>query len=265
MTIGDNHIIVELKNNITISNNKLMDILIEESDLLKSGVMIKAKYILKIGKIELDRYNLQFEYLKLKRMIELYQAAINRQQTISEEEVNKVIIEETIQYQTEIDKLVSDILISKKIHDSKTLSDEDYKLVKDTYRYIVKLIHPDINQELYKKYKSLWEMTTEAYSNNDLKQLLMIKSLIIQNKEVEVKENEIEKLEKILMNINFNIDEVRDRINTIKNDFPFNQVDILEDQNKINEIIKGIYNDIEIYYEYNKELTEIINKLKNQM
>lgn len=263
MNIGENNLVLELKEKIDEATYELMNTIIEESDLIKKGIAVKTEYIFKIGQYEIEKYNLYFEHMKLKRKVEIYQAAINRQETISIEKVNKIIEEETKEYKEELDGLIRDLHTANKILNAKKVSDDEYKLIKETYRYIVNKIHPDINPNINENTKLLWNMTQNAYINNDLKQLQLVKSLIEKDTITIERENEIKLLEKKLTQILYNIDEVKDRIKTMLTIFPLNKEDLLKEKDEIEKIVSDIKIDIELYKQYNAELEIRIQELMN--
>lgn len=261
MNIGENKLVLELKSKIKDASQQLMDIVIEESDLVKKGVVIKTEYIIKIGKYEIEKFKLYFEHMKLRRKVELFQAAFNRQEAISSETVNKIIEEETKEYKAELDGLIQDLHTANQIIKSKKVTDEEFKSIKETYRYIVNKIHPDINPEITENSKLLWKMTQEAYLKNDLQQLLLVKSLI-ENENVHLeKENEIDILDKKLMGILFNIDEVKDHIKKMYTVFPLNKEELLKQNNEVEIIVTSIKKDINLYKQYNADLSMRLQEL----
>jgi len=261
MNIGTNSLVDELKDKILLATEDLTHCLILEADLIKTGTAIKTEYVLKIGKYEIERYNLYFEHVKLKRKIELYQAAINKQQRISHELVENIIKQETIEYQTELNRLISDLHTANQIAKADSVTDEDLKMIKETYRFIVMKIHPDLKVDQTDNDKFLWNMTQNAYLDNDLQQLLLVKSLI-GNNDIDIKkENQIDLLEKENMTLIFNIDLVKDRMNKMKNSFPFTKISLLQEEEAIKKIVKEIIVDINTYKQYNDELLERLKSL----
>ena len=262
MEIDKNKLIEELKSQIKNSNDELMAALLKEADTVKSGVMIKTEYILKIGKYEIERYNLYFGYVKLRRMIDLYQAAINKQEYISNDDVEEIINNETKEYQSEINCLINDLHTAIKIDQAERVTPEDYKKIKETYRYIVSRIHPDINPNPDQNSKFLWNMTQDAYLNNDLNHLLLLKSLVGNSEITIINENQIEKLEKKHMEIIYHIDQINDRIKRIKSGFPFNKIELLNNEEAIKKFVGKILIDSNSYREYNDDLLLKLKELK---
>lgn len=58
------------------------------------------------------------------------------------------------------------------------------------------------------------------------------------------------------------IEKVTDQINIIKNSFPYNQIDFLNDDKQIEEKKAELNKDLELYKEYYSDLEERLKKLK---
>ena len=65
------------------------------------GPNLEAIYLTKIGELQYELFFIEIEINEFKRRIELYQAAINRGETISKEVVEAVINEEFEKWQIE--------------------------------------------------------------------------------------------------------------------------------------------------------------------
>lgn len=244
MEVGVNKSLDELKNEVLKFNERLTKLIIEKSELMKAGIAIKAEYMLKIGKYELERYQLFFNIQKIKREIALYQIAQNRGEVITEEEVNAIIEEEIKEYRLQLELLVAQYEFAQEYDKLENISPEEYQEIKRLYRYIVKRIHPDLNDNFNEEMKSLWEMTQDAYNENNLVKLQEVK-LLLDSKDFHVITiNDFDKLNDQKLTLQRRIYEEKLRIKEMKNQFPYNKTSILQDEEMVKEIVSEIQEEI---------------------
>src|SRR5690554_1146460 len=246
MEVGKNIKVEELKADIAYFSERLGKLFIEKGELYKTGFLLKTEYILKIGKYQLDRYRLYYNIQKTQRKIAIYQAAINREEVISEAQVDAIIQKEIKEYEEELKRLTDDYNTAMKIKDAEKVSEEEYEEIKRLYRKIVKRIHPDLNPNLDEDFKYLWQETQDAYQGNDLEKLQDIMNILDSNKLVnDVNENEIERLTDFKLKLQRRIYEEKLRIKDMKEEFPYNTSTLLKGKDMIAEVVKEIRVDIE--------------------
>lgn len=264
-TIGSNIRKVELLDKVSSLSEQLTFLLIEKSDTLKLGYRLDKKYFSLVGRFEVERYYAFFEYEKIRRTIEIYQKALNHNETISEEKVNELLSKEIEEYEKKLKQVVNDYENAKAFMKLENLSKEDYKKVKETYRYIVKKIHPDLNPNLTDEYKVLWEMTQVAYGENNLNELLTIKE-ILDNKGIIAKkhDNEIEELEKKVMSLKASIDNTLLYISNIKKEHPFTIEEIINNKFLLEEKIEQIISETNEFKKAIKELLIHLDFVKSK-
>ncbi len=140
--------------------------------------------------------------------------------------------------------------------------------IKELYRRIVKKLHPDINPKITEHEKELFYETQKAYKDENLEKLEEIYEEIT-SAGAEVGNNssvdDIERLKEIKEKLLKKIEALEKEITAIKSSFPYSEKDMLSDpealaarQEEFNSIIKT-------YQEIVDELTEIYNKLKDEL
>jgi hypothetical protein len=155
-------------------------VLVEEYSLL-TGVVSKnleAEYMLKLGKKEYELFSCQVEVLRLKREISLFQAARNRGEIITEEEVAKIIKEEFSEYQQLLEKQKANLEFARMYIGAEKLSPEEIKELKKLYHDIVRKLHPDLNPDLPDEAAVLWERVQAAYQMNEWQELYLLAEMV---------------------------------------------------------------------------------------
>ncbi|MBQ7695973.1 MAG: hypothetical protein IJT50_12725 [Lentisphaeria bacterium] len=194
---------------------------------------LEAEYMLQIGRRENEIFALQIQVQQLKREIALYQAAKNRREAISEAEVREIIVKEFAEYKAKLDELQKKVREAEEHHFSPKLSAADCKAVKEAYRELVKLLHPDLNPELPEAAKQLWLRIVEAYKNNDFLELNilgdMVEALL---KEGDVKVHTLDRMEEVREEqerISRKIADLRNRMEQLRREPPFVYEKLLTD------------------------------------
>jgi len=231
MKIGENKEKMLLIKEVDSLNSQLTQVLIERSDTIKEARYLERKYTSIMGQYLIERYQAFFEYEKMVRMIEIYQRALNHEETITDEEVNEIIARETKEYENKLNEIIDDYSSAKSYMNSDTLSSSEYQELKEVYRYIVKIIHPDLNPNLGDEFITLWHMTQKAYTTNNLPEILIIKD-ILDNKEIIRKEyvNELEELRNTVDKLKAMVNQYLLEIAQMKKGYPFDQLEIMNNE-----------------------------------
>jgi len=146
-----------------------------------TGVVAKnleAEYMLKIGKKEYELFSSQVEILRLKREIAIFQAARNRGETVTAEEVRKIIEKEFAEYQSQLEKQKEKLDFAKLYLGAKVLTPEENKALKKLYHDIVRKLHPDLNPGLPDEAAILWDQVQWAYMMNDWQELYLLSEMV---------------------------------------------------------------------------------------
>lgn len=241
--------------------------LIEERDqlLYHDCKIIKAEYMSKIGVLEYKVYEFQIKYLRLKRKIELYQIHINRQESIDEKAVENQLETEYKEYQKKIKEMSEEVQESLATLNNKNLSKDDAIEIKKLYRTLIKKLHPDLNPNYNERTKQLLLQVEQAYKNGDLQSIKSIDLLTddITEETIELGEfdelkNKKEKLLEIIKNLNSSIEK-------IKTSFPYNQINFLNDNEKISIKQKELNSTLDEYKLAYKALEEQLTQMKGDL
>jgi uncharacterized metal-binding protein/gas vesicle protein len=234
----------------TALKNQISIIIEDRADLVcHQAVALKAEYIMKIGRLEYELFKLECNIARARRKIDMIQACINLQVPIDEEHIEKQLDKEYEDYIEKLKQMASDIDVANYLEDCEKLTTEETVELKKTYRAIVKLIHPDVNDNLSEEQKALWNRVTDAYETGNIEMLKVLYELALDNEAIENTENMDDKNEIDILKtkVEFLQNKIKDLlidIEKIKKAFPFNIVDFLEDEeqirNKQEELHKSI-------------------------
>lgn len=221
-------------------------ILVEKREYLITDKkpFLESKYMLYIGRYEKERLEIEVEVRALKRELSIRQAALNRNEEVTNEEIKEILKKEFKIWQNKINEYANQIKKSELFLKLPRMNDEETKEFKSLYKKLVKRLHPDLN-EFSEKNKILWLRTCDAYKNGDLDELRTL-MCIVQNEEDDENyleenqlliDNKINKLQQIFHNINKQIEEIHST-------FPFIIEKEINDtswvQNKVDEILENI-------------------------
>ncbi|MDR0299070.1 MAG: hypothetical protein LBI13_03190 [Streptococcaceae bacterium] len=244
---------------LTRMRKKLSE-LIEQRDFLNyhEGQRLHAQYMLKIGRLEFQAYELYIEQLRLKRKSELIQVYLNQQKKIEIQQIEQRLKKELKTYQEKLSQMFSDIEKAKSEEKKTELSEEDSLSIKKLYRDLIKKLHPDLNPNLSEQEKLYYQQAVEAYEQADLETIRTLTLLVtesLENKTLVDFESQKVNLEQL-------IKKLEEEITEIKSDFPFTEIDLLESQEAITKRREELF---EIIKDYRKEVKNWQEKIKHQM
>lgn len=206
----------------------------KDTMILQTGPSLEAQYHLRIGVLECKAFEFQCEMLKLKRKIELVQKAINRQEQVEIDLIEKILIEEHRQYTQKLDSMkakVSDA-IRRKTNMSKMEPDKAAQVTK-TYFQIVRKLHPDVNPHAKKSDKDLLQIAMRAFEQGALDTLEAIAASIETIDPDITSPSAMDELKSEYQRLLVVQDNIQSEIDEIFSSFPFDQTDLLADEEMI--------------------------------
>lgn len=227
--------------------------LIFEYDNLVNHVCpeIEMEYVLEFGLYEYKLYKLELEIDKLKRKIQLIRIEINHGNEIDLDKIDMQLNEEFEEYEKQVQAQIDEINNLEE-NGVEKLSPEDSRKLKKLYRKLIKRLHPDLhpNQTFFEL--NLFYRAVHCFENGDLKGLESVATLIPDEGVEEV--SEIDHLKELIR-------EFEERISKLKDDYPYNKREMLEDKAACNEYVSMLLELIDDRKEDVRNLENRINKL----
>ncbi len=194
---------------------------------------IEMAYLLAVGGLEYRAYELECLALRLKRKVELLQAARNRQEKINVPVVELILDEEFAEYQTKLEEQISRMNQALQRSKGEVLTEAEAREIKKLYRLVVKALHPDLRPDLSPAKLELFRNAVEAYKAGDLETMRIISAMVaeelmpedqVQGLAYLVKEKE--QLAGLIQGVKRGIDEIKAR-------YPYTVKPVVESPKKI--------------------------------
>jgi hypothetical protein len=197
---------------------------------------------------------------RIKRQIELLQAAINRQEEIDLDRIEQQLDDEFQEWYEKVEKQYNKV---KEAQDriEGLMSDEDSAEFKKLYRQIVFKLHPDLNPDQSKDEVNLWHRIQLAYQGGDLDEL---RSLMIilesQNKTAQLPSSK-ETLEKRKKGLTEQIQKIIGRLSDMEKEFPFTIAKNLSDKKWVESKLEEIGERVSHFEDKCREYNELLKVL----
>ncbi|MGM9971330.1 MAG: hypothetical protein ACI35W_02840 [Anaeroplasmataceae bacterium] len=229
---------------------KFTDVVIAYQNVLFESEQIEIKYNIEFGSLEIKKFKVSIEIVKLKKALNYIISLKNRGKTVDEEKLYSYLENEMKEYEMELDILLSKVEDAIKSSD---VDDEDARKAKKLYYKIAKLIHPDLHPEFEfnDEIKRLWTLTQFYYNNSDFLELEKIydAAVVMVNNSLIVK----------IPNISDKINEYKSRIEKIKTTKPYILEAYLKDSYTINSHKDELNEEIDSLKKYAFDLEKEVN------
>ena len=239
---------IKLTEKLTILKEELSSKIEEHDDLIKHTLpAIEAEYQLKIGYKVFEKFNLECEIRRIRRKIQLIQALINNDKPVVIELIEQQLDEELKEWQNIIDQMLKEYLEAQIRFQCNCLTAEESKELKQLYRKLVFLLHPDINPDISENDKQLWYQVVEAYKNCDLDTLKTLYMII--NDELDVnteKLSSIDRIKELCSKLKDKIILIIKEIQNLHNSFPYDIAIKLNDDTWVSLQVNQINKDIQL-------------------
>lgn len=223
----------ELKKLYEELTKRYLDLIEEKEDItFKKKNYLEALYLSHFGYLSKAKLQLNIDIRRIKRKISLIQYQINRNENVNLEEIENQLTLEMTEFENQLKEFQSKLDFSQEIMKSELLIPDELKEAKKIFRLLAKKLHPDLNKDVTQKMHNLWNRALRAYDLNDLATLRLLMNIIYDNNLVE-NLSCIEETKKKIENLKINISSIIEYTEEIKNIFPFNIEENLNDSNWI--------------------------------
>ena len=231
-------------------------LLLQRDQLEKEAESYRMEYTREFGDLITESFTLKVECIRIKKEISYFQMKKNRGEEPDPDEMKAYLDTHMAAYYAELNELIARRNFSKS---GKPISQNQLNEVKNIYRRLAKLLHPDISP-LTENNPELMDMFQEvitAYHCNDLKRLQELDVLI--SKALE--ELGVDHAEIIIPNIDERISELEEEISGILSTEPYTYRELLSDAVQVEEKKKALEKEIEDYRKYMAELRAYLDEL----
>lgn len=202
---------------------------------------IMTAYMLQVGYLEVELFELECEYAMLKRKKDLIQKYINHQEEIDWPTIDTILEIEFKEYQQKILLEQQKLEFAKVRNEFEVLNEQESQKLKTVYRQVVKALHPDLNPNVNEQGKKLLIEAINAYSKGDVQTLEVIEKLVI-NKQTD-DENLVLKKQRL----EITLQNVKDQIKDIQMNHPYLLKYKLEDPIQLEKTKQNLLLSIEHY------------------
>ena len=253
--------IIKLQEDIAVLEKELGKVILEQDEMLNTvKPNLEAEYQKKIGYKELECMETEITARRYKRQIELIQAAVNRQESIKEKEIEQQLDDE---FQKWHEKIKQQYQKAKAAEDwlNSLMSDEENAEFTTLYRQLVFKLHPDLNPNQTKDEENLWHRVQLAYEGGDLEEMRSLAIILdAQHETIELPSSKdvLQKRKEKLM------EQIQKTINTmseLEQKFPFNIIGKLADNDWVNTKIEEIQEQVNQWQEKCKHYEDLIKVL----
>lgn len=242
----------ELKAEVEKLRTEMSMLLLERDELLFVECKnIEMSYMLALGNLEYKAYELHCAVLRLRRKKELIQAKKNRQEKVAVSEIEEILDEEFAEYKAKLDEQIEKMNAALERSGFDYLSKEEARELKRLYRSIVKVLHPDLNPNITDAQLTLFHNAVSAYENGDLNSMRIISVMVSEPALSDDGESGMALLVKEKERLSKLIKTLCDKIEEIKNEYPYTMKSLVQSEEKL--------------LERKAEMEEIISELKEAL
>ncbi|GHV78509.1 hypothetical protein AGMMS49944_03000 [Spirochaetia bacterium] len=195
----------------------------------------EAEYMLKLGSLEYKAFELNCKVLRLRRKHELISAAVKSRELI---EVSRIDAQLVTEFNAQNEKLsesigwVNEALAHR--FSGNILSEDTAVELRSLYAVLLKKLHPDLHPVQNEETEKLFSAAVEAYRNADVSRLKALCVSVEDRKELmDVTVGSMDNLLHTEQQLQGMIGTLRKAIGAIKNSWPCNQKDLLEDEERL--------------------------------
>ena len=253
--------IIKLQEDVSALEKELGKVILEQDEMVNAvKPNLEAEYQKTIGYKELECLENEITARRLKRKVEVIQAAVNRQETIAIEKVEKQLDDEFQEWYEKIDDQYQKVKEAQSRIEG-LMSDEENEEFKKLYRQLVFKLHPDLNPHQSKDEKNLWNRVQLAYQGGDLEEMRSLMIILeAQDGTVELPSSK-DILEKRKTKLTEQIQKIINKLSEMGNEFPFNMADKLTDKDWVSAKLEEISAQLRRWEDKRKEYNELLKVL----
>jgi hypothetical protein len=214
---------------------ELAALLLEQHELeFHARKNIEAEYMAKIGSLEYKALEFQCKVLRLRRKYELIAGAVNSLELVELSHIDMQLLREFSAHNERLSGLMG--RMNAALGRRNALSGEGAAELRRLYGSLLKKLHPDLNPVQNEATATLLSHAVHAYRNAALEELRDIDAATEGRKELmDEPVGSMDRLLKIEERLREHIGVLRNSVGALKNSYPCNIMDLLDDEEKLRE------------------------------
>jgi len=223
----------ELTRKLELLHLDFLELFTRHKDMVENeSIILTSLYLEKLGHLQLELLEKQTEASRLKMKMKLIQAAINRNEQPDLKAIEQEINARLQTYYAQIRARSAALDEAKKVL-SHLIPEEETQKLKEIFRVLCKRLHPDLNPNQTEEEKDLFIKVKAAY---DLQRLSDLQNILLylddSDKEKLILISSDQKVERI-KHLEDQVLSLKEKIDQLKQSFPFNIEDLIQDENYI--------------------------------
>jgi hypothetical protein len=207
--------------------SQIAAVLTDIHSLKDSGPVVIGRYAAAFSTRLFRLHEAEIESARLKREIELMQAAINSGREVDYEEIQAILEAEFAEWQArlvdEIDDLTHHWGMLGEMLDPRVV-----RKLRERFRTLARRLHPDLNPSQSPAQAELWHRVTAAYEARDLDELDAME-ILTRDEDATPVPDSMDDLHYILEKLRGQLDVFLVRYSKHRKEWPFDQLPILDD------------------------------------
>jgi DnaJ-domain-containing protein 1 len=214
---------------------ELAALLLEQHELeFHARTSIEAEYMAKIGSLEYKALELRCKAIRLRRKYELIAEAVNSLELVELSRIDAQLIRELSAHNEKLSEFMG--RMNAALARRGAMSGEDAAELRRLYAALLKKLHPDLNPLRNETTKALFSRALGAYRNAALGELREVYAAAEGLKELmDAPVGSMDRLLKTEERLQEQIGVLRESIGELKNSYPCNTQDLLDDEAKLRE------------------------------
>lgn len=225
----------DLNRKLATCNKEYLELYTRHKDMVDNeSSLLASLYMEKLGHLQLDLLKKQTENSRIKMKIKLIQSAFNRDENPDLIAIDKELDNRLSAYYEQI-AVQGELLEQSKKVLSSLLTEEETEKLREIFRVLCKRLHPDLNPSLSDEKRDLFVKVKAAY---DLKRLYELQEILLYLDgigEDNTHPLSLNQKEAQLEFLNRNIEILRNKIDNLAKNFPFNFKLLLFDEPSLTE------------------------------
>ena len=212
---------VDVRGLLKQTRKELAEMIFEQQNLLLIvGPNLEARYLARLGGLEIELLQQQMENRRQTRQVELCRVALNQRKNPSKPDIEKQLDLELGEWQRQIRDRNERVQVSRR-RLQKLLTPESSAAVRSLYRQLVKRLHPDLHPQQTQRDRDLWFSVQEAYQMSNWSRMETL--LAVTDEEWDESPEELQRMRG-------RCEELRDDLIKLRGQFPHNIANKLNDE-----------------------------------